>query len=491
MSVTPLKKLKTVLKNFWNPHRYQKRAVNFILNNRYGALFLDPGLGKTSITLRAIKILLGSGKGKAVLLIAPLRVCYLVWPAEILKWTNFNRVSMTILHGPNKESKLGLKKDIFVINPEGVPWLYEQLFQIVTNGGEVPFDILWIDESTKYKNPTAKTRFGLMKDLVPLFRRRYIMTGTPVPRSMMDLWSQIYILDEGDSLGNNFYKFRRKFFNEEEWTKSWTIKKGAKKEIEKRIAHLVLEMSADDYLDLPEFIENDIHVEMSKKAIKQYKQLEKEFLVEFEKDDTIVSAGHAGSLFGKCHQMASGRVYEDIPEELSKEEIKEFKKRRKVLAIHKAKQEALMDLIDELNGKPLLIAFHFKHSLDALRQCLGRDLPYIGSGIPMPEAKRLEGLWNAGKLPVLAGHPVSMAHGLNMQASGEDICWYDLTPNLEDYIQFNKRLHRQGAKGKHIRAHRIITLETVDEAIAMTLNHRGNQQKSFRQAMKLYSEKLH
>jgi len=468
----------------WLPHNYQRTALSFLLANPCSGLFLDPGLGKTAISLAAVKILKYAREIRGVLLVAPLRVTYSVWPGEIEKWVNFNGLTCTVLHDKNKESLWGPTKDIYLINPEGLPWLHNELLTGLRAGKHNPFNALWIDESTKFKSHDSK-RFELLVDMLPLFKRRHIMTGTPSPRSLLDLWSQMYILDEGATLGNNYYKYRNKYFQTQDWDKyNWEVKGFAAEEIHRLVAPKVLEMSSADHLDMPDCLYNDISVPLPSKALSYYKQMEKDFFIELQGKEVSAEAAAQSSM--KCHQIANGKVYEDVPEGLDEQEARAFKRTRKALPVHEAKIEALSDLVDELNGKPLLIAYYFKHDLESLRGLFGKDVPYIGSGVKPARAKQLEHLWNAGKLPVLLGHPDSMAHGLNFQESGNDICWYSLTWNLENYIQFIARVWRQGAQGQYVRVHHLIAKGTIDEAMLIRLGQKADQQIDLRKAIKKY-----
>lgn len=469
--------------NIWKPHNYQIKAVSFLLTNPRSGLFLDPGLGKTSTSLWAIRTLKDVGQIKGVLMVAPLRVCYSVWPSEIKKWDNFNRLTCTVLHDKTRDTLWGKQKDIYLINPEGLPWLFKELLTGLKAGKKSPFNTLWIDESTKFKNALGK-RFELLCSMLPLFKRRHIMTGTPSPKSLLDLWSQIYILDEGKTLNPNFYKFRSEHFEADDWNKyNWEIKDFQEDIIHKKVSPIVLEMSAKDYLTLPDISYNEIEVELPTKAYKYYKEMEKEMFIEIDSLEASAEAQAQASM--KCHQIANGQVYEDIPEDLTEEEERRFRKTRKTLFVHDEKAKVLQELIDELNGKPVLIAYNFKHDLEALRKLLGSDLPFIGSGVTPKQSKQLEDDWNAGKLPYLACQPESMSHGLNLQQSGNDIFWYSIPWNLETYIQFNKRIHRQGVKGK-VRVHHAIAKGTVDKAIMKRLGERASQQLDLREAIKQY-----
>ena len=433
----------------FNPHNYQGVAIDFGLSQPHTAWFLDPGLGKTAASLDVIDELRWSGC-KGVLVIAPLRVCQLTWPEQIAHWDNYNHITYTLLHGAKGKATIeGPQKDIYLINPEGLPWLYRWCVKWLRAGHVLPFDTLWIDESDKFKSHKAKTRFKLLKDMLPLFKKRHIMTGTPgsqdeISKGCHPLWSQIYLLDQGASLGGNYAEFERKYYHQKPYEKyKLHINPGAADEIHAKIAHLVLDMSAAEHLDLPELIENDIPVQLDSKTMATYRQMERKALITL--DDKTVSAAHAGHVRMQLQQMANGRVYEDWPRDNEGKPIKSSTPRN-VITLHRAKLDALSDLIDELQGKPMLVAYQFRHDLEALRELLGRDVPHIGSGVSDADAQKACAAFNAGKLPILLGHPSSMGHGLNLQESANDVCWYSQTRgSLSDYIQFNARVYRQGA----------------------------------------------
>ena len=470
----------------WKPRLYQLIAICFMLRTKQGALFLDAGLGKTSTTLSVCRILLSLGRTKGILIVAPLRVCDLVWPLEIQKWERFKGMSHVFLHGKNKNKAelFGGSKDIYLINPEGLKWLYSCLLEGLQDGEKCPFDMLVVDESTYFKNPTSKNRFLLLKDLVVLFKRRYILTGTPSPSGLMNLWSQIYILDKGKSLGNNFYKFRNRYFHKLENSEyNWVMKPDSEKLIKDAIAPICLNMSASEHLEMPPILFNDICVRMPPKARKIYTTMENECFAEI--DSATITADAAAQSVMKCQQIANGRVYDDIDRVLlSDEEIKAALKNRKVHKIHSAKQDALAALVEELQDKPLLVAYKFKHDLSAIKEALG-DIPYIGSGVSARKTLEILKDWNDGKIPVLAGQPSSMGHGLNMQAVGRDICWYSLDHSLELTLQFNARIYRQGVSGS-VTIHRLVCEGTVDHMILRTLARKDKTQTSLREAISLY-----
>lgn len=464
----------------WEPDDNQIAALCHVHQKPFSALFLDPGMGKTSTMLALTKIL--NTKIKGVLLIAPLTVCYDTWPGEIEKWDNFKNITYTILHEDQKMSLWDEQKRLYIINPEGLAWLYYKLLDGLRAGEVCPFDTLVIDESTKFKSHDAK-RFGLIVDMLPLFKRRHILTGTPAPKSYVDLWSQIFVLDQGKSLGKNYYRFRQKYFQTDDWNKhDWKIKDGADKEIQKAISHLVLDMS-NEKIKLPELVEIDLQIILPKSVMEQYNKLKSSLYLAV--DDDTISADTMAQLSLKCYQFANGNVYEDLPDDLDEDALREFKKTRKTIHIHNKKIEALRNLVDELNGKPLLVAYYFKHDLDSiLKEFPGT--PYIGSGVSASKVREIVKNWNAGKYPLLLGHPKSMAHGLNMQESCNNICFYSCVNSLEDYIQFVARIWRKGVKGQHVRVYRMIAKNTIDEIMIRRLKERGGQQKSLREALRYY-----
>lgn len=483
------------MNNWWSPSGYQRTAQSFLLTNLFhrpekaGALFLDPGMGKTSIVLSTLKIAKYAGHlKKGVLIIVPIRPMYNTWPAEMEKWRNLNCFSYTFLHEGGKQTLWGPQKDIYFINPEGLNWLYYELLNGLKAGKKCPFDIMGIDESSKFKNPLSK-RFDLLSDMLPIFKRRFIMTGTPSPKGLLDIWSQIYLLDEGNSLDSNFYKYRSTYFHKHPFNEyKWLLNDFADEIIYNKVAPICLRMDADTYLDMPGIVYNQIQVQLPPKAFRYYKQMEREFFIQLEGLEASAEAAvHASK---KCHQIANGRVYEDPPEELEGPALSRWRRlERRVIPVHKAKQEAIRDLVDELNGKPLLIAYYYQHDLDALRDTFGREFPYIGRGVSNAEAQRLENLWNAGDLPYLGLHPDTGAHGLNLQGVARDLCFYSVFYNTENYLQFVRRIYRRGVTGK-VRAHHLIAKGTVDHAIMSTIGDNAQSQKNFLDAIRDYRNKV-
>lgn len=473
----------------WTPHAYQKKAVKFLLEHAAGALFLDPGLGKTSITLATIKMLKQKKVLDKVLLIAPLRVCYSVWPKEVDKWSDFNGIKVVVLHGPNKDELLKVEADVYVINPEGLEWLL-QVKKTKTPTGKTKvdvdlrrwkvlgFDTLVVDELSKFKH-TNTNRFKAIKLVLNTFRRRWGLTGSPASNGLLDLFGQCFILDQGRTLGPYISHYRMKYFVPSHDGFSWNIREGAEQEIYERLNPLALRMAADDYLDMPTLIENNIRVDLPEPVRVVYDQLEDDLIAKL--NDKVVVASNAAAASMKCRQVANGGIYID-PEVESL--IKLPKSKREWVNLHTEKVDALADLIEELQGSPILVAYDFEHDLDRLRERLGQDVPYIGGGVSAKRSAELEKAWNAGHLPVLLGHPQAMAHGLNLQEVGHHVCWHSLTWDFELYDQFIRRVLRQGNKSKKVFVHHIMARGTVDEVVLAAVKSKRKGQNALFDALK-------
>jgi len=450
----------------WMPHGYQDRAVDFLLESCRAALFLDPGLGKTSIVLEAFRILLGEGIAKKMLIIAPLRVCQLVWRQEGRKWTQFRDLKFRLLHGPKKLEALGADADVYLINPEGISWLMNQIF-----GKPLPFDTVGIDELTKFKNATAVRHKALCPKLGRV-ARVWGMTGTPIPNGYLDLFGQMKILDGGLCLGQFYTHYRSKYFEADYSGFGWALRRGATKAIENLIAPYVIRMGADDYLDLPPLVDDPIIVKMSKKARALYDEMKKEALVEL--GDECLEAGNAAAVYSKLKQMANGAVYvgDGILEP------------KRVVHIHDAKLDALEDLVEEMNGKPLLVAYEFNHDLKRIQKRLGGKVPFLGSGISGARAENIAKMWNAGKISVLLVHPASAGHGLNFQEGNAcHICWYSVTWDYELYDQLIRRILRQGNRAPRIFNHMLIMEDSIDNKTLEVIESKGLTQRVFFDAL--------
>lgn len=464
----------------YTPHKYQEKAIEFLVSRSNAGLFLAPGLGKTSITLATFKILKKCGFADKMLIIAPLRPCYSVWPAEVKKWEQFSGLSVGVLHGPHKMKVLNTKHDIYVINPEGLRWLFTTL------RANMPFDMLVVDEVSKFKN-TNTDRFKTLKPYLSKFKRRVILTGSPAPNSLLDIFGQMYILDLGKTLSPYISHFRSRFFNKRTFevrhpnpTKAadgemltvtdWYITPEKATVLYDHIAPCVLRMSAEDHLDIPPLIINDIYIDLPPKARLVYDQFESAMRLDFKAGK--VTAANAAIRGMKARQIANGGIFLDDSGKAWED-------------IHFAKAEVVQELVEELEGSPALIAYEFRHDLARLKKTLGEGTPHIGGGVKGKQAQEIIDAWNRGELPALLGQPSSMAHGLNMQESGDTVIYHSMVWNFEEYDQFIKRVHRQG-KTRRVTLHRIIARDTVDEAVVAGLARKDANQSSLFDAIVQY-----
>lgn len=450
----------------WTPHEYQMRAITEMVSKPGYGLFAEPGLGKTSTTLAAFSVLRDNGAAKGLLVVAPLRPCYRVWPTEIEKWSDFAGMTCTILHGPKKDARLtGPKHDVYVINYEGLAWLAPKLARIPQK--DWPFDVLALDESTKVKN-TQTVRYKTLKTLRDKFSRVWALTGTPAPNGIENLFGQIFMLDGGERLGRYITHFRREYFEERRHFmgfSEWFPRADTQERVQSKIADITLALRAEDYLKMPRKIENRIEVDLPPAALRVYKGVEDEFYAEI--GSGVVTAANAAAKGMKLRQVCGGGVY-------STDGVSE---------LHDAKVEALLDLIEEQEGQPLLVAVQFEHEVARIRKALGYDAPYLGGGLSVSASNRIVDDWNAGKIPVLLAHPTSVAHGLNLQAGGNAVCWYSLTWNLEEFDQFNARVWRQG-QTKPVTFHFIVARETIDDNVLTALRSKDRTQKALMAALK-------
>jgi len=479
----------------YKAHKYGKKATKFMLKNGAAGLFLDPGLGKTAITLDMIRQLFDAGTINRVLIMAPLNVCYNTWPDEIAKWQEFEHLTCSILHGPKKDDAYMDDTHIHLINPEGLEWLSEK--------EDRDYDVLVVDESSKFKNSNTK-RFKIMRVLVHEFVRRYILTGSPAPNGLINLFGQIYILDQGNALGRYITHYRNRFFYPTGYGGyTWALQPGADEQIYDALSGLVMRMAAEDYLELPPLIRDldtggPTYIDLPPKAQKIYNQMETLMIAEIEAGEIVAANGAVASQ--KCRQIANGGIYldktpeiEDFLELLEEHGSTGLKIGRKtyskkeeltVESIHEAKIEAVINLIDELEGQPTLVAYEFHHDLARLKKALGKDVPHIGGGVNQTKQKEIIRRWNAGEIPVLLGQPSSMSHGLNMQSAGRAVIFHSLIWDFEAYDQFIKRVWRQGQEERVFLYH-IAARGTVDEVILQRLKEKNfTQQTLFRELKK-------
>lgn len=427
-----------------------------LLSQASGGLFLDPGLGKTSTILATFKVLKQQGLVRRMLIVAPLRPVYKVWPDEILKWHDFSSLTFSILHGKGKEQRVNDDADIHIINPEGLKWL-------LTGKKSLPYDVLCIDESTKFKDSTT-ARFKLLKPLIPLFKRRWILTGTPSPNGLMDLFGQIYILDLGRSLGRFITHYRREFFRQGYTEYSWVPQDDAFPRIVDRISPLVLQLSAEDYLQMPELRSIPIEVKLPPSVMEMYKSVEDEFIADWQNGKIV--AANAAVAGGKLRQIANGAIYRED---------------HTWVHVHDEKLEALEDLLEELNGHSILLLYEFKHDLERILARVG-DVPNL-SGSSMVESSRIIDGFNRGSIPLVFGHPASMGHGLNLQGSCHNIIWFGPQWDLELTDQAIARVYRQGQTSRHVNVYYIVAKDTRDEDVMLTLNDKDREQQNLLKAL--------
>lgn len=398
-------------------YHYQDRAVNHILDVHKSALFLDMGLGKTISTLTAIEELMYNRFiTKKVLVIAPLRVCNTVWKQEAEKWEHTQILKFINLAGGNGNLLKGLQRraDIYLINRENVRALVLHL------GSKWDFDMVVIDESSSFKSHRS-LRFRALKSISHKIDRLVELTGTPAPNGYMDLWAQFYLLDGGHRLGRTITNYRNRFFESDYMGYNYALRDGAVHKIQEAIKDLVLSMTSDDYLELPDKINVIVENNLEGKLLKQYKALEKEMLLNLSKEDKIVALS-AATLTNKLLQFSSGNMYDDV---------------KTVHPIHSLKIESLKEIIEDNPSENLLIAYNYKHELDHLK----REFP---DAVILDKKGDAVEAWNKGEIKMLLAHPASAGHGLNLQWGGSVIVWYGFTWSLELYQQFNARLHRQG-----------------------------------------------
>ena len=442
----------------YNPHDYQTYATNFILSHPIAAVFLDMGLGKSVISLTAIyelcleRFLIGK-----VLVIAPLRVARDTWPAEIEKWDHLKGLTYSVVIGSEAErvTALNRKANVYIINRENLQWLIER------SGFPFDFDMVVIDELSSFKSYQAK-RFRSFLKVRPSVKRIVGLTGTPSSNGLMDLWAEFRVLDLGKRLGRFITGYRNNYFSPDkrngQIVYSYKPLPGAEEAIYNQISDITISMRASDYLKMPECVINAVRVNLSAREKKIYDRMKTELVVSLAGEE--VDAGNAAALANKLSQMANGAVYTED---------------KRVLTIHDRKLDALEDLIEGANGKPVLVAYWFKH-----------DLQRIKGRFEAREIKDSQDIsdWNAGNIPVAVIHPASAGHGLNLQAGGSTLIWFGLTWSLELYQQTNARLWRQGQKAGTVVIHHIITEGTIDERILSALNKKDRTQSALIDAVK-------
>lgn len=440
----------------YKPHNYQQFATDFILNQSICCLMLDMGLGKTVITLTALwQLALDSFDVSRVLVIAPKRVAEDTWPKELAKWEHLSGLTSSLVLGSaaEREAALQRKAFLYIINRENVAWLVKNHYW--------DFDMVVIDELSSFKSNKAE-RFKAIKKVRPMVTRIVGLTGTPAPNTLLDLWPQMYLMDMGQRLGRFIGGFRDRFFlpdkRNREIIYSYKPREGAEDAIYALISDICISMKAADYLDMPERIDNRIEVSMSPKERKLYDDFQKDMVLSI--GDEELDAVNAAALSNKLLQMANGAVYGED---------------KKVIPIHDRKLDALEDLVEAANGKPLLVAYWYKHDLQRIKA-------RFKNARCIDTAKDIDD-WNAGKIPLALIHPASAGHGLNLQDGGCTIVWFGLTWSLELYQQLNARLWRQGQKHTVV-IHHIVTKGTHDEEVMRALENKDTRQSALIEAVR-------
>jgi len=447
----------------YNPHDYQKYAIEYIESHPVSAVFLNMGLGKTSIALTAINnLLFDSFDAHKVLVVGPLRVARDVWPAETEKWDHLTDLIVSVAVGSTAERVQALKAtaDIYVINRENLCWLIDE------SGLSFDFDTVIIDELSSFKNHQAKRFKSLMK-VRPKVKRMIGLTGTPSSNGLMDLWAEFKLLDMGARLGRFITAFRSNYFMPDKRNGqiifSYKPLPGAEQCIYQKISDITISMKSTDYLKMPELISSEHTVMLSEKEAKRYDELAKDLVLELPGGE--VTAANAAALSNKLCQMANGAIYIDS----GGTEV-----------IHNQKLDALEDIIEASAGKPILVAYWYKHDYERIVEKL-QSIKVSFSKLDTAESIRR---WNNKEIPVGLIHPASAGHGLNLQTGGSCIVWFGLTWSLELYQQTNARLWRQGQTAETVVVQHIVTKGTIDERVLRALSLKDKSQSALIDAVK-------
>lgn len=442
----------------FKPHDYQAFAIDYIETHPVAAVLLDMGLGKTVISLTAIAdLLFDSFLAHRILVVAPLRVARDTWPAEIKKWSHLKHLTFSVAVGSVKERRAALMMaaDITIINRENLGWLIEDSSFLFD------YDMVVIDELSSFKNHQSKRFRSLMK-VRPKVKRIIGLTGTPSSNGLMDLWAEFRLLDMGQRLGRFITEYRNNYFSPDKRNGmiiySYKPQPYAQELIYRQISDITISMKSTDHLQMPELISSQYEVKLSKEERQRYEELKKDLVLQLP--DGEVTAANAASLTGKLSQLANGAIYADTGD---------------TIEFHDRKLDALEDILEAANGKPVLVAYWFKHDLERIKR-----------RFTVREIKESRDItdWNAGKIPVAVIHPASAGHGLNLQAGGSTLIWFGLTWSLELYQQTNARLWRQGQTDRTVVIEHIITKGTIDERILKALSQKELTQTALIDAVK-------
>lgn len=450
----------------YKAHPYQDYATQHIIENNAAGLFLDMGLGKTVSTLTAIDELLNVYcEVNKVLVIAPKRVAEDTWTTESTKWDHLKHLRLSVAIGSERERKEALqtKADIYVINRENVAWLvgyYQNAF---------PFDMVVIDELSSFKSAKA-IRFKSLRMVRGKVKRVVGLTGTPAPNGLIDLWPQLYLLDQGQRLGKTITGYRERYFTPGKRNGAvifdYKLKADTEQQIYDKIGDICISMKAKDYLTLPERINITIEVKLPPDTQKKYNDFEKDQVLALE-DTEDINAINAAALSTKLRQFANGAIYDD---------------QKNWHEVHNQKIEALQELVEEANGQPVLIFYSFIHDLERISKALKEYKPRtLNTASDIAD-------WNAGKIKVLLAHPASAGHGLNLQAGGNIVIWFGLNWSLELYQQANARLDRQGQL-KPVTVYHLVVVDTIDTKVFNVLDGKAETQDALMRAVRAIIQK--
>lgn len=447
----------------YNAYPHQLFTTQAIIDNKHYAVFQDMGLMKTASTLNAVDWLMNSDfQIDKVLVVAPLNVCRLTWPEEIAKWDNLKHLTYSLIIGSEKARRAAIRKkaDIYLINCENVAWLvshYQTTFK---------YDMLVIDESSKFKNSDSK-RFKALKQVIPKFKRVVELTGTPVSNGMMNIWSQIYLLDRGERLYEYITRYREQWFTKNYSGFGYKIREGAEDEIKELIKDICVSMKTEDYIQLPERMDRFVTINLPTELKQKYDEFERDqiFNILLNGEEREIFALTKGVLSNKLLQFAGGAVYDEY---------------KVAHHIHDEKLNRLEELIDEAEGKPVLVFYNYTHEKTRILKRIKEAVVFKG--------KKEKDLWDAKKIPVMICHPASVGHGLNLQAGGSIIIWFGVTWDLELYQQGNKRLHRKG-QTEPVIIHHLIVNGTMDMDVLEALNDKENVQERFMKSVKARIDK--
>lgn len=452
------------------PHEYQSYCFNRIIDTKKVGLYIDMGLGKTVTTLSAVKDLKYNRLlVRKILVIAPKKVAESTWSKEKDKWdhTKMLRVSKVLGSTAKRIQALNTPADLYIINRENVVWLVDYY------RNAWPFDMVVIDESSSFKNHKSK-RFKALASISGKIDRLVELTGTPSPNGLEDLWAQVYLLDGGERLEKRYSQFRERYFNPGDRGQNiiynYKPKLGSEQAILDKISDICITMKSEDYLQLPDLIEDVIHVELDQKARKAYDELERQMVLALPEEEDEISVTSAAALSNKLLQLANGAVYDE---------------NHTVHSVHDCKIEAFMELVESLNGKPALVFYNFQHDKDRIKAALEKTSLRVRE-LKTPQD---ENDWNTGQIDILLAHPASCAYGLNLQQGGNHVIWFGLTWNYELYSQANKRLHRQGQTEKVI-VHHLVCNETRDEDVMEAISRKDDVQNWVMESLKARIRKI-